>query len=180
MEMKENEVTMIKRIRQFLQNISYGYQIVDLDFLSVYLSRRETALFGRLQKSEQIHAILVAKGVLTELNPEESRNYVKAVLFHDIGKIDRPLNIIEKSLAVIVNKLFQDRTSIEKFEFMKSFRNHGPRGEEILRKEEIFEDEPLFYEVVGTHQESVEKISISKNEELLFYHCLLKKYDERY
>ena len=171
---------MIKRIRQFSRNISYGFQNVDLDFLSARLDRHETALFKRLQKSEQIHAILVAKGVLKELNSEERSGFIKAVLFHDIGKIERPLNLIEKSLAVIINKLFQDRTSIEKYEFMKSFRNHGPRGEAILRKEKIFEDEPLFYEVVGTHQESVEKISISKNEELLFYHCLLKKYDDRY
>ena len=176
--MKENEVTMIKRIRQFSRNISYSFQNVDLDFLSTHLDRHETALFERLQKSEQIHAILVAKGVLHELNPEERSGFIKAVLFHDIGKVERPLNLIEKSLAVIINKLLQDRTSIEKYEFMKSFRNHGPRGEEILRKEKIFEDDPLFYEVVGSHQESVEKIS--KNEELLFYHCLLKKYDDRY
>jgi len=177
---KENEVAMIKRIRQFIQNISYGFQDVDLDFISTYLDRHETALFARLQKSEQIHAILVAKGVLNELNPEENSGFVKAVLFHDIGKVERPLNLIEKSLAVVINKLFQDRTSAEKYEFMKSLRNHGPRGEKILRKEKIFEEEPLFYEVVGTHQESVEKISFRKNEELRFYHCLLKKYDDRY
>ena len=180
MEMKENEVTMIKRIRQFMQNISYYFQIVDLDFLSTYLNRHENALFGKLQKSEQIHSILVAKGVLSELNPEENRGFIKAVLFHDIGKVERPLNLMEKSLAVIINKLFKDSTSFEKFEFMKSLRNHGPRGEEILRKEKIFEEEPLFYLVVGTHQESVEKISFRKNEELLFYHSLLKKYDDRY
>lgn len=171
---------MINRIRQFLQNISYCFQSVDLDFLSAYLNRHEMSLFERLQKSEQIHAILVAKGVVNELKPEENTGFVKAILFHDIGKIDRPLSIIEKSLAVIVNKLFQDRTSAEKYDFMKSFRNHGPRGEEILRKEKIFDEEPLFYEVVGTHQESVEKISIRKNGELRFYHCLLKKYDDRY
>lgn len=171
---------MIKRIRQFSQNISYGFQIVDRDFLSAHLNRQEIALFGRLQKSEQIHAILVAKGVLNELDPEEDNGFIKAVLFHDIGKIDRPLSLIEKSLAVIINKLFQDRTAAEKCEFMKSFRNHGPRGEEILRAQEIFEEEPLFYLVVGTHQESAEKISNRKNEELLFYHCLLKKYDDRY
>ncbi|HSR03436.1 MAG TPA: HD family phosphohydrolase, partial [Proteiniclasticum sp.] len=96
---------MIKRIRQFSRNISYSFQNVDLDFLSTHLDRHETSLFERLQKSEQIHAILVAQGVLNELNPEERSGFIKAVLFHDIGKIERPLNLIEKSLAVIMNKL---------------------------------------------------------------------------
>ncbi|MFH5836702.1 HD domain-containing protein [Proteiniclasticum sp. C24MP] len=170
---------MVKRVRQFLQNISYGFQAVDQMFLIRYLNEKEMDLFGKLQRSEQIHAILVAKGVLQELDSTENGSFLKAVLFHDIGKIRRPLNIVEKSLAVMVDKLFQERSLFEKFEFMRSFRHHGPWGEEILRKEDVFK-EPLFYDLVGTHQETQEEIAARKNEELEFYHNLLKKYDERY
>lgn len=171
---------MIKRIRQFLKNISYSYQTVDQDFISSYLDPHETALFNKLQKSEQIHAVLVAKGVLEELDADRHQSFIKAVLLHDIGKIVRPLSIVEKSLAVMMDKLFQEKAVLEKVAFMKSYRNHGPRGKEILLKMDVFKDEPIFYEVVGTHQETDEMIIGRKNETLRFYHNLLKKYDERY
>lgn len=180
MKKKEHEVMMVKRIRQFLQNIRYGYQAVDRKFISGYLNQEEIWLFEKLQKSEQIHAILVAKSVLEELGSSEDRSFIIAVLLHDIGKIQRPLNIAEKSLAVIIDKLFQKSSPFEKRSFMKSYRLHGQRGEDLLRENHVFTEEPVFYEVVGTHHENDDQIAERKNGRLEFYHNLLKKHDERY
>ncbi|HSL85894.1 MAG TPA: hypothetical protein VK861_03055, partial [Bacteroidales bacterium] len=97
---KLTEVIMLNRIRQFTQNISYAFQKIDEDFLLQYLNHGEYQLFGKLRKSEQVHSILVAKDISEEHAEKTDKDFIKAVIFHDIGKIIRPMNIMEKSIAV--------------------------------------------------------------------------------
>lgn len=174
------EVGMLDRVKQFRQNIFYGFQDVDKSFLSAYLNERELRLFNQLKKSEKNHSIAVAKGVRSDLAPEEDESLVKAALFHDIGKIEKPLNLVEKSLAVIMSKVMGSAISrLDRMAFIGSYLYHGQRGERILRNEKIFEEKPLLYTLVGTHHFRAEELKVHEKEELLAYHTLLKKHDDR-
>ena len=176
------EVNMVKRIRQFMDNIGYGFQKIDDDFLSLYLNEKEQCLFGKLRKSEQIHSILVAKDIRRELGENRERDLIRAALFHDIGKIVRPMNILEKSTAVMLKRLLGRKIALlERSEMIQSYLYHGERGGEILKSEKIFEDAPLFYRLVSLHHQKREMI-IKQNdsERLVPYYDLLKKYDDRY
>lgn len=173
---------MLKRIWQFIQNIGYGFKEIDEDFLSLYLSEKERLLFGRLKKSEKIHSILIAKDISGELGEDVERDLIKAALFHDIGKIMRPMNILEKSTAVILKKLLGKKiTLLEGADFIRSYLYHGERGGEILRSEKIFEDAPVFYRLVSFHHHKRNRIeSQNESDKLVTYYDLLKKYDDRY
>ena len=176
------EVNMMKRIRQFIQNISYGFQETDEDFLSFYLNDKELRLFRRLKKSEQIHSMLIAKDIQRELGEDKERDMIRAALFHDIGKIIRPMNIIEKSTAVILKKLLGRRIALlERSEFISSYLYHGERGGEILRSEKIFDESPVFYRLVSSHHQKRELVEKQdESDTLVTYYDLLKKYDDRY
>lgn len=176
------EVSMLNRIRQFMQNISYGFQEIDEDFLSLYFNDKELRLFKRLKKSEQIHSILIAKDIQKELGQCKEENMIRAALFHDIGKILRPMNIFEKSTAVILKKLLGRRiVLLEGTAFIRSYLYHGELGEEILRSQKIFDDAPLFYKLISSHHRSREMIENQNDDDtLVIYYDLLKKYDDRY
>lgn len=176
------EVNMVKRIRQFIQNIRYSYQKIDEDFLILYLNEKELSLFRRLKKSEQIHSILIAKDIREELGEDREKGMIRAALFHDIGKITRPMNLFEKSMAVILKKLLGRRiTILLRFPFIQSYLYHGERGGEILKAERIFDETPIFYRLVSSHHHRRELIGNQKDsDELIRYYDLLKKYDDRY
>lgn len=173
---------MLKRIRQFIRNIGFGFQKIDDDFLSQYLNEQERSLFGRLRKSEQIHSIYIARDIQRELGENKERDMIRAALFHDIGKIIRPMNILEKSTAVILKKLLGEKIALlERSEVIQSYLYHGERGGEILRSEKIFDEAPLFYRLVSLHHHKREMIEKQNdNDTLVTYYDLLKKYDDRY
>ena len=184
---KLTEVIMLNRIRQFTQNISYAFHKIDEDFLLQYLNHKEYQLFGRLGKSEQVHSILVAKDISGEHAEKADRNFIKAVLFHDIGKIIRPMNIMEKSIAVVLSRLMGDGIRrLDRIDFISAYLNHGERGYEILKSELIFEETPIYYDLIRLHHMKRENLSghirtsISNEDEFFFYYDLLKKYDDRY
>jgi len=176
------EVNMVKRIRQFMDNIGYGFQKIDDDFLSQYLNEKERSLFGRLRKSEQIHSIYIARDIQRELGENKERDMIRAALFHDIGKIIRPMNILEKSTAVMLKRLLGRKIALlERSEMIQSYLYHGERGGEILRSEKIFDEAPLFYRLVSLHHQNREMIEKqSDSDALVTYYDLLKKYDDRY
>lgn len=154
---------------------------MDKDFLSIYLNEGELKLFHRLKKSEKNHSIAVAKGIAGEASYDKDVFFIKAALLHDIGKIEKPLNLIEKSLAVLLNKFLGSRLSrYDRLPFIGSYLHHGQRGEKILRSEKIFHEQPLMYTLVGTHHLLAENIEDDAEGRLLTYHNLLKKHDDRY
>lgn len=172
---------MLKRVKQFSQNIFYGFQDVDKSFLSAYLNEGELRLFNELKKSEKNHSIAVAKGVRSDLVLDEDESLIKAALFHDIGKIEKPLNLVQKSLAVIMSKVMGTAVfRLDRMAFIGSYLYHGQRGEMILRNKKIFDEHPLMYTLVGTHHFRAEELKGYDKEELLAYHNLLKKHDDRY
>ncbi|MGL5244291.1 MAG: hydrolase, partial [Sarcina sp.] len=93
----------------------------------------------KLKKSEQHHSIRVCKESIyilknnkeyIELNEKEVG---KVSLLHDIGKIKYPINLIEKSLLVILNKITKGK--IKRFSNIKcidTYYNHPIYSIEIL------------------------------------------------
>lgn len=175
---------MIKRIKQFFKNIAYNFKPLDEEYINRYLSESEKKIFLRLKKAEQYHSILIAKAMEKDAleNRQANKNeLVRLALFHDIGKTANPMNLIEKSLAVMLKKILKDKLwRLNKWEFVASYLYHGERGEEILRKEKIFDSSPCFYQVVGLHHQELEKLkkNSSLGEEFYTALALLKKYDD--
>lgn len=175
---------MINRIRQFLKNIAYGFKPLDEDYLGRYLSESEKLLFLRLKKAEQFHSILIAKAMEKDAveNERGHRNeFVRLALFHDIGKTASPMNIVEKSAAVILKKILKGKLNrLDKLEFIASYLYHGERGEEMLRKAKIFDSSPYCYQVVGLHHHPLETLRerSSLSEDFYTALALLKKYDD--
>jgi hypothetical protein len=157
---------------------------LDEDYIGRYLSESEKKIFFRLKKSEQYHSILIAKAMEKDALENEKSNkneLVRLGLFHDIGKTENPMNIIEKSIAVILKKILKDKLKrIEKLEFISSYLYHGERGEEILRKAKIFDSSPYCYQVVGLHHHPLETLKEKSSLGEDFYTALavLKKHDD--
>lgn len=148
------------RVKQFFWALFSKINSSDIDFINSYLNQVETDLFNKLHVNEQKHSIRVAKDVLneytfrnSELKMKESV-LVKAGILHDIGKTQGKINIFEKSILVIVNKLSKGR--IKKMSCIKKiklFYNHAEIGYEILREYDY--DERFLYIIKNHHNYSI-------------------------
>lgn len=173
---------MSNRLKQFVMQYKYFKMPLDEEFLTLYLNPRERTLFNRLNKMEQNHSILVAKALSQKDMEENHKVWVKVGLFHDIGKSMRPLNVIEKSLCVITHKLLGSKINrLGKMDSVASYLFHGERGAEILRRHQIFEDYPIFYDIIQTHHWNEQDILKKKHHKnILYNHALLKEADDQY
>ena len=106
------------RVKQFLWAIISFFKKIDDNILEKYLDSKEIELFMKLKKSEQHHSIRVCKDSLKmcEINNLNKYKMAKISLLHDIGKIEGSLNVIEKSILVIMNKLTKGK--------MKNIKNN--------------------------------------------------------
>ena len=105
-----------KRVKQFYINVVDKMTEKDYDYIKEILNSKELELFMKLSKSEQKHSIRIAKDIEFSLDNKETydedilknRNVlIKSALLHDIGKITKRLNVIDKSIIVILNKLLK-------------------------------------------------------------------------
>lgn len=132
---------MFYRIKQFLWAVTSYFKKVDYDYIDKYLNEKEKDLFKKLTKIDKQHSIRVSKDVLKYAEKaiediEIDKEYLgKLGLLHDIGKVQNPLNSIEKSLMVIVHKI--SKGNIKKYcnyRIIDAYYNHGKKGAEMLRK----------------------------------------------
>lgn len=126
----------------------------DKMYVKKYLNDAEFVLFNKLSIHEQKHSVNVAKDVEKEckLNFIDSNNLIKAALLHDIGKIKVPINLIDKSIIVILDKITKGK--IKKFSSIKKiyiYYNHGYEGYCLIKGLE--NDEVLF--LVKSHQNKI-------------------------
>lgn len=159
------------RVQQFLWSIFSVVNEDDLKFIDAYLDKELLELFKKLSVPEMKHSIRVARMVKSKyddfvkengIDVEECyrRKLITVALLHDIGKIHKKINVIDKSLLVILNKITNGRlrkfTNIKKIDI---YYNHAEKGAEIL-KEYGFSEREVF--LVRNHHNN----DIMKDKEL--------------
>jgi putative nucleotidyltransferase with HDIG domain len=141
------------RVKQFIWAAFSKINGEDIIYIKSYLNEEEQKLFFLLSISEQKHSIRVAHEVqrLIEIGKDtqkldiKEKDFIRAALFHDIGKIDKHLNILDKSILVILNKIagntMRKLTNIKKVDV---YYNHAEKGYEILNKLRNYDDRFLY------------------------------------
>lgn len=128
---------MIYRIKQVIWAIDCSFKKINYGYISEYLSRDEIMLFDKLKHSEKHHCIRVCIDCL-EINKRRKMNVDeillgKLALLHDIGKVEYKLNIIKKSILVILDKITNSKLKkFSKFKSVDIYYNHGLKGKNIL------------------------------------------------
>lgn len=89
------------RLRQGFRAVFAFSQPVDLDLAAQYLSPELLALFGRMQRGEQLHSLRVLRDVLAQ-ESNTPHDLALAALLHDVGKSRYPLAVWQKTLTVLV------------------------------------------------------------------------------
>ena len=152
-----------KRVKQFYTNVTDFMSEEDYKYVKSILNDIEFDLFRKLLKSEQKHSVRIAREIEYIINHELTDNndirinkniLVKSTLLHDIVKIRKKINVIDKSIIVILNKL--TKSNLRKFRKsakIQCYYNHSEYSYEILK--ELTEDELLLY-IVKNHHSNME------------------------
>ena len=140
------------RIKQFYWSITVKLDEEDIAFIHQYLNEEERKLFSRLIEYEQKHSINVARDVIKECKESriEANRLIKAALLHDIGKITNRLNVVDKSVIVLLDKF--TRGKLKKAKGIKKidiYYNHGAKGVEVLKPYGY--DDRLLYLIKNHH-----------------------------
>lgn len=136
----------VYRIKQFIWATKSLVEKVDTKYINKFLNKREKQLFNRLKKVDKHHSIRVCKEAI---NISKDKNIdinrvAKAALLHDIGKSEYSLNIIEKSILVLLHK--GTKGKIKKFNNIKAidiYYNHAAKGADILKRCNTYDKEFL-------------------------------------
>ena len=134
------------RVKQFLWAIISFFKKIDDNILEKYLDSKEIELFMKLKKSEQYLSIRVCKDSLKmcEINNLNKYKMAKISLLHDIGKIEGSLNVMEKSILVIMNKLTKGKMkNIKNNKKIDLYYNHPIKSVNILKDINKYDDEFL-------------------------------------
>lgn len=167
---------MIIRIKQFFRGVFYRVGNQEYKFINRYLDSYELSLFKKLTSYEKIHTYTVAKRISEKLNSEvynrnvDKERLIKAAILHDIGKIECPMNIIEKSIIVIVDKFFRNWLKQNKSKKIYIYYNHAEVGYNLLSKKEYSEE---FLNIIRFHHS--DNIQVENKEEIE----LLKEIDSQ-
>ncbi|MBQ3421316.1 MAG: HD domain-containing protein [Romboutsia sp.] len=152
-----------KRIKQFYINATDLMKNEDYDYVKRKLNNEEYKLFNKILKSEQKHSVRIAKEIefiidnnlIDDIDIIENKNLlIKAALLHDIGKSKQKVNIIEKSIIVILNKLTKGRLKkIQKSKKIQCYYNHSEYSYNLLK--DIIEDD-LILNIIKNHHNNTD------------------------
>lgn len=140
------------RIKQFYWGITSKMSSKDEEFIIKYLNKIELELFNKLPIYDKVHCIRTAK----EVEKKSIKNYmlIKAALLHDIGKVQTKLNLIDKSIMVLLDKF--TRGKIKRFNRIKKidiYYNHAEIGYNILKKYDY--DQRFLYLIKNHHNSDI-------------------------
>lgn len=145
---------MFYRVQQFIKAVTAQITKEDLSFVKQHLNQVEVALFLKLKPYEQRHCIDVAK----KLDETSMGNLemIKLGLLHDIGKLRYPLNPIEKSMIVVLDRLTGGNIKrYSRYKMIKCYYEHPQIGYEMLR--EIGNYDEVFLDLIKNHHQKDEK-----------------------
>ncbi|MDR0880585.1 MAG: HDIG domain-containing protein [Clostridioides sp.] len=173
-----------KRVRQFYINLIDRMTEIDSEYARNLLSEEEAGLFFKLQKSEQKHSVRIAREIeeifnsenfyeglledtsfdklisnnskerVVEILGKNREKLIKIALLHDLGKTEKKLNLIDKSIIVILNKLTSGK--LGEFKGLKKldcYYKHGEYSYNLL-KDMVFDEELL--NVIRNHHKDVD------------------------
>ena len=149
------------RVKQFVWAVKSLSEDVDTAYVNKFLNKKERNLFNKLRKMDKQHCIRVSKDAvkLSEGKNINLNRVAKVALLHDIGKSEYSLNVIEKSILVILNKMTKGR--LKKYNTIKainSYYYHAEKGANLLKQFNTYDKE--FLDTVRYHHSN--KISGSK------------------
>lgn len=132
----------MNRVKQFINCVFAKITKEDREFINNYLDENEKKLLYKLPVYDLKHSVNVARDIYTNESEEEikknnlnHKEIVKSAILHDVGKIHTPLNVIDKSILVLLNNI--TKTKIKKYSDRNSkiyiFYNHGEEGYKILK-----------------------------------------------
>lgn len=142
----------IYRVKQFIWAITAKFKPIDYKLTKKYLNENEQKIFNKLRDSEKQHSIRVCKEALEKCNAYKiDRNKLaKIALLHDIGKIKGKLNIIDKSVIVILDKMTKGNLRrYEKNKKVDIYYNHPKKSVDILKEINRYDKE--FLEAIEKH-----------------------------
>lgn len=145
------------RVKQFYWSITSKIDSEDKMLIDKYLNIYEKQLLSNLSVYEQKHSVNVARDIIKECKKNKlySETLIKAALLHDIGKANKKLNPVEKSIFVMLNKLSDGK--LRKYKSIKKihvYYNHGDIGYNILKKANKY-DERFLYLIKNHHNDFI-------------------------
>lgn len=123
-------------------NITDKMREEDYDYVKSILNDIEYSLFIKLLKYEQKHSVRFAKEVknlidyivVDDSDIVKNRDLlIKVSLLHDIGKSKTKVNIIDKSIIVILNKLTRGKLKNVNNKKVDCYYNHSNYSYELLK-----------------------------------------------
>ena len=142
----------IYRVKQFIWAITAKFRPIDKELIDKYLNKEEKKLFNQLGFSDRHHCIRVCNDALEKYNFEDidKNKLAKIALLHDIGKASGRLNIIDKSVIVIVDKITKGK--LRKYSFNRkidTYYNHPKKSVDLLNNINKYDNE--FLEAIEQH-----------------------------
>jgi putative nucleotidyltransferase with HDIG domain len=163
---------ILYRVKQFLWHLNTRISTKEKIYVLNHLDDIEYNIFNKLSKAEQKHSIRVAIKIEEICEEYKSKGInvdrdklIIAALLHDIGKAYKKLNIIDKSVIVILDKI--TRGKLKKYTMFKkidTYYNHAEKGANILKG--LKYDEKIIY-LIENHHKDIGKNEENQNLELL-------------
>lgn len=153
------------RIKQFFWSITAKISIEDINYVQQHLNNNQYELFLKLSEQEQKHSIKVAQDVQEECRKLniQGEELIKIALLHDIGKIYKTLNVVDKSVMVLADKFtFGKVRKISNLKKVNVYFNHGTIGYEMLKDSGL--SERALYLIKNHHSDIIddEELNILK------------------
>lgn len=139
------------RVKQFIWAITAGFRPIDYGIINKYLTKKEKKLFKKLKLSEQQHSIRVCNKALKYNldNSIDKNKLAKIALLHDVGKSSMSLNVVDKSVIVILDKITSGRLRNSKNKKVDIYYNHPKKSVNLLKGINKYDKE--FLEAIEKH-----------------------------
>ena len=142
------------RIYQFFSALFAKISADEECFITAVLYPQEKHIFNKLQASDAKHAVRIAMFLSNTYPKDEILK--RAALLHDIGKSERSLNLIEKSITVILDKLlprYAHKLAKKNNSIMDIYYNHATKGALIAQQLNL--DPEIIFLIKNHHHSKV-------------------------